>query len=186
MFGFGRRGKVKKAADKFVEAMVMESENSFRSFLQIIMQQLTDDDVDPERVAEISNAASPSLVFFAALFSYEMVKSKYAFDGEIGQDIGMESFKALQRNTSGPTGDAMRASVNAIIENLNIQNQMMPIGEKRELELIGWNALKFFDFDANPEIRKLMDNTACTAELSKFLEETSKSWWKSAEKIGLF
>ena len=98
----------------------------------------------------------------------------------------MESFKALQRNTSGPTGDAMRASVNAIIENLNIQNQMMPIGEKRELELIGWNALKFFDFDANPEIRKLMDNTACTAELSKFLEETSKSWWKSAEKIGLF
>ena len=73
-----------------------------------------------------------------------------------------------------------------VIANINFHNRMMPVGEEGELELVGWNALKFFDFDANPEIKQLMDNSECKEKLKKFLDDASKSWWKTAEKIGSF
>jgi hypothetical protein len=184
MFGFGKRGKVKRAADKFVEAIALGAENSFRDFLQIILQSLMDDDVRPERVEEIVNTAPPSLVFFSALFSYEVVKSKFAFDDETASLITEESLNALKRNMQEPTGEAVHSSVLMILENINFANSMTPIGEERALALVGWNALKFFNFDANPEIKQLMDNSGCTEKLTRFLDDACRSWWKTAEKIG--
>lgn len=186
MFGFGRRGKVKKSADQFVEAMVMQAENSSRPLVGIVLQSLMDEDVDPERAAAIVSIASPSYVCFAALFSFELIKVAHAFDGELKDEIVEESLKAIKRKLHGETGNGMRIAVDLILENIGFQNSMMPLGEETNLELVGWNTLKFYGFEANPEIRQLMDNSACKERIKNFLEKISGSWWVSAQRSGAF
>ncbi|MBL6934279.1 MAG: hypothetical protein ISR48_02595 [Alphaproteobacteria bacterium] len=186
MLGFGRRGKIKRAADKFVEAMVEETENSYKEFVQLILQLLMDEDVEAERSAEVINAAPPDLVLLSALFSFELIKVKYKFDEELARDIGSESIRALKQRLQEPTGEAMKTTVSSILENIQYQDDRLALGEERSLELVGWNAIKFFNFDANPEIRQLMDNSTCMGKLKKFLDDKSSSWWRAAEKIGAF
>jgi hypothetical protein len=184
MFGGGKRKKVKKSAAKFVNAIIDESEKSFRPFLQIILQSLMDAGVKPERVQVIVNCASPTLVYLVALFTYEIIK--YRVETDNGTDVfevADESINAMRRQLTSTAGEYVALNTLNMIDTIFSPLAGKEVCEEELQGLVGLNALYLFDINLNPELKHLIENSECVNKLEACLEKSCVSWWKTERNI---
>lgn len=172
MFSLKKSIPPEQAVQAFVESVAMQSDHSFKDWMQALMQSMADADVPSETMTAMLNRFNIKNIYFCALCALEATAIQNVFP----PDVAARLYNQLDQTLKTCWKDQQDNVAGAVFKFLQrIEKEQ---GKNMPNDSVTFAVLEILRFQDDPQARTIVSRPSLIMPISYTLLLNGAGWWK--------